>query len=113
MIVSSSNCGFVWQSASVCGIYSYMNNSFVDSVCQTCGLEIASLARGYKYSVYNGKAVAVEGHCGIVCYQSNCVSFALRKNKLTIKGGGLSIKCLERNFAVVVGDVVSVAVDNG
>lgn len=90
-----------------------MSNSFVDVVCETCGLEVATLAHGYKYSVYDGRAVVVEGHKGIVSYTETSVVFALRKNKLTIKGGRLSIKCLERNFAVVVGDIVSVAVDNG
>lgn len=89
-----------------------MNNSFVDVVCETCGLELSSLLGGYKYSVYDGKVVVVEGHRGIVAYTENILSFALRKKILKIRGGKLSIKCLEKNFAVVVGDILSVAVDN-
>ena len=89
-----------------------MNNSFVDVVCETCGLELSALAGGYKYSVYDGKAVVVEGHRGIVAYAENLVCFELRRKILKIKGGKLSIKCLEKGFAVVVGDILSVAVDN-
>lgn len=89
-----------------------MNNCFTQTVCEICGLETATLAKGYKYAVYNGAAVTVEGHKGIVVYDVKCVCFALRKGRLSIKGEGLSVKALERDFAVVTGAIQSVAVDN-
>ena len=89
-----------------------MNNSFVDSVCDICGLEMAALAHGYKYSVYDGRAVVVEGHKGIFAYGESQVVFALGKSKLVVSGDKLRIKCLERNFAVVVGAINGVAVQH-
>lgn len=89
-----------------------MNNSFVDSVCDICGLEMTALAHGYKYSVYDGRAVVVEGHKGIFTYAETEVVFALGRAKLVVSGDKLCIKCLERNFAVVVGVIKCVAVNN-
>lgn len=87
-----------------------MNNSFTESICNICGLELASLAGGCKYSVFDGKAAAVEGHKGIAEYSDTTVSFYVNKGKLSVCGEKLKIKCLNRNFAVVEGDIQKVEV---
>ena len=87
-----------------------MNNSFNDNIAQICGLELATLVGSYKYSVFGGTNVIIEGHKGISSYSDNEVSFLLGNKLLKVNGSKLNIKCLNRNFAVVVGDVTKVEV---
>lgn len=87
-----------------------MNNSFSQCVANICGLELATLIADYKYSVFGGHTVVVEGHKGIVDYASELVTFAVGKASLRICGSNLHIKCLEKHFAVVVGNVSCVEV---
>ena len=89
-----------------------MNNSFSQCVADICGLELATLVRDYKYSVFGGHTVVVEGHKGISGYSTTQVTFAVGKSTLQIDGDNLNIKCLEKHFAVVVGKVRSVEVKN-
>lgn len=87
-----------------------MSNSFLQCVADICGEELTTLINNYKYSVYGGNTLVVEGHKGISEYGSKCVSFALPKSVLTVTGDDLRIKYLEKNFAVVVGSIRSVEV---
>ena len=87
-----------------------MNNSFSQCVANICGLELATLIADYKYSVFGGHTVVVEGHKGIVDYSNEVVTFAVGKSQLRISGSNLHIKCLEKNFAVLVGKISSVEV---
>ena len=87
-----------------------MNNSFNESISEICGLEIATLAGSYKYSVFGNHTVVVEGHKGIVGYSEEVVSFAVDKTVLHIEGGSLRIKCLEKHFAVVTGRIKQIGV---
>lgn len=87
-----------------------MNNSLSQCVADICGLELATLLGSYKYSVFGGHTVVVEGHKGIADYAKEGVSFALPKAQLKIVGSNLRIKCLEKQFAVVVGNIQSVEV---
>ena len=89
-----------------------MNNSFNQCVADICGLELATLINDYKYSVFGGHTVVVEGHKGIVIYSTTQVTFAVGKTTLQISGDDLHIKCLEKHFAVIVGKVLSVEVKN-
>ena len=89
-----------------------MNNSFNQCIADICGLELATLLNDYKYSVFGGHTVVVEGHKGIVDYTTEQVTFAVSKSALRICGNNLHIKCLEKHFAVVVGKVLSVEVKN-
>lgn len=87
-----------------------MNNSFNDSIAQICGLELATLAGGYKYSVFGGTTAVVEGHKGIANYSDNEISFSLQHGTLNVVGDKLNIKCLSKNFAVVTGQISKVEV---
>ena len=87
-----------------------MNNSLSQCVADICGLELATLIGSYKYSVFGGHTVVVEGHKGIADYTSECISFSLNKAQLKIAGSNLRIKCLEKQFAVIVGKIASVEV---
>ncbi len=88
-----------------------MSNSFLQCVANVCGVELATLIKDYKYSVFGGNTVVVEGHSGIADYSTETVSFSIRKSVLRIRGADLRIKCLEKGFAVVTGEVRSVEVD--
>ena len=87
-----------------------MNNSFSQCVANICGLELATLIADYKYSVFGGHTVVVEGHKGIIDYGNEQITFAVGKTALRICGSNLRIKCLEKGFAVVVGKISSVEV---
>ena len=80
-------------------------------ISNICGVELAALPAG-KYSVYANRYVVVEGHRGIAEYQTEKVSFHFDKNLLEISGRNLQIKCLEKNYAVLTGEIASVAVKN-
>lgn len=88
-----------------------MNRSFRQCIANICGLELTTAA-GCKYAVFDNVVAVVEGHCGIDVYSTEKVSFALRSNVLEVCGSELKIKCLEKHFAVVVGKIKSVAVNN-
>ena len=87
-----------------------MNNSLSQCVADICGLELATLIGSYKYSVFGGHTVVLEGHKGIADYNGDCISFSLGKSQLRIVGSNLRIKCLEKQFAVVCGKIASVEV---
>lgn len=82
-----------------------MNNSFNEHIAQMCGLELATLIGSYKYSIFGGTTAVVEGHKGIAGYLDDEVGFHLSNGTLTIRGKDLKIKCLSKNFAVVVGQI--------
>lgn len=85
-----------------------MNNSFFQTICDVCGLELSTLMDGCKYSVYGNKVCVVEGHKGICSYQPNCITFFAKKGKLKVVGSGISIKQLQQNFAILAGQISSV-----
>ena len=87
-----------------------MNNSLSQCVADICGLELATLIGSYKYSVFGGHTVVVEGHKGIADYNNDGISFSLGKGLLKIVGSNLRIKCLEKQFAVIVGKIAGVEV---
>lgn len=82
-----------------------MDNSFNEHIAQICGLELATLAGGYKYSVFGGTTAVIEGHKGIAGYSDCEVDFYLSDGSISIVGSGLQVKCLSKNFAVVVGKI--------
>ncbi|MCH5159868.1 MAG: YabP/YqfC family sporulation protein [Clostridiales bacterium] len=87
-----------------------MNNSLSQCVADICGLELATLIGSYKYSVFGGHTVVLEGHKGIADYTADGISFSLGKSQLKIVGSNLHIKRLEKQFAVVVGKISGVEV---
>lgn len=87
-----------------------MNGSFNQSIADLCGVELSALVNSYKYSVFGGHTAVVEGHCGIVGFGSDKVSFTLKNAVLAVCGDNLTIKCLQKRFAVVVGVIRSVEV---
>jgi len=88
-----------------------MNNSFEQCISDICGEELSSLVRG-KYSVFSNRCAVVEGHRGICDYQKDKVSFLFGKSVLEICGSNLRIRCLEKSYAVIVGEIFSVVVKN-
>ena len=89
-----------------------MNNSFEQCISDICGLELAALISKGKYAVYGNAVAVVEGHKGIVEYGKEKVSFVFAASILEIVGAELKIRCLQGNYAVVVGKILSVAVQN-
>lgn len=87
-----------------------MNNSFNEHIAQICGLELSALVNGYKYSVFSGNTVVVEGHRGICAYSDVEATFFLGDKLLKIVGQNLNIKCLGKSFAVITGQIASVEV---
>ena len=86
-----------------------MNNSFTSCINKICGEELCSLVT-YKYSVFGGNTIVLEGHKGILDYSTCKVSFKVGKGSLIVVGSNLQIKCLDNRFAVVIGKICSVEV---
>ena len=40
-----------------------------------CGLELTTLAKGYKYTVFGGSTVVIEGHKGLCAFLPTQISF--------------------------------------
>lgn len=89
-----------------------MKDSFGKCIADICGLEMANLIGNYKCSLFGSGVAVVEGHNGICSYSNDSISFALPKGKLQIDGQGLTVKCLQKHYAVVCGNIVNVAVKN-
>lgn len=85
-----------------------MNGSFVNCISDICGRELTALVGGYKYSVFSGKTVVVEGHRGIEVYCKERIKLLLGRGWLEINGSNLSIKCMDRGFCVVEGKINAV-----
>lgn len=86
-----------------------MSNSFAHCINKICGHEIVSLAT-YKYSLFGGNTLVLEGHKGICSYSTEQISFKVGKGSLVIAGTNLQINCLDSHFAVVCGKIVAVEV---
>ncbi|MBQ7914489.1 MAG: YabP/YqfC family sporulation protein [Clostridia bacterium] len=78
-----------------------------------CGLELITLAKGYKYTVFGGSTVVIEGHKGLCAFLPTQISFFVGGGLLKVEGSNLTIKCVQRQSAVVVGKIDNVAVSNG
>lgn len=87
-----------------------MNDSFIKCVADICGLELTNLVGNYKCSLFGSGVAVVEGHNGVTSYCTESICFALPKGKLTVDGQNLKIKCLQKHYAVVCGNIVNVAV---
>lgn len=75
-----------------------------------CNLEVSSLINSYKYCVYGGKTVVIEGQKGLVKYCQEVVVFAVADGKLAVMGSNLTLGCFGNKVAVVTGKIVSVEV---
>lgn len=87
-----------------------MNNSFNEHIAKICGLELATLAGSYKYSLFGGTTAVIEGHKGISSYLDNEIGFYLPSGTISVSGSDLKIKCLGKSFAVIVGQIDKVEV---
>ena len=84
--------------------------SFVVEHANLCNLEVATLINSYKYCVYGGTTVVVEGQKGLVRYCQDNVVFAVSNGKLSVCGSDLILGCFGNKVAVVTGQILSVAV---
>lgn len=84
--------------------------SFVVEHANLCNLEVSSLINSYKYCVYGGKTVVIEGQKGLVKYCQEVVVFAVADGKLAVMGSNLTLGCFGNKVAVVTGKIVSVEV---
>ena len=79
--------------------------SFVNEHAKLCNLEVETLINSYKYCVYGGKTVVVEGQKGLVRYCQDNVVFAVANAKLSICGSNLTLGCCGNKVAVVFGQI--------
>ncbi|MBO5772691.1 MAG: YabP/YqfC family sporulation protein [Clostridia bacterium] len=83
--------------------------AFEKDVSSVCNLELATLLGGYKCSVFSGKAVVVEGLCGIIDFSTTCIKIALKKGQLWVCGNDLSLCQLQKGLAIIKGAVSGVS----
>ncbi|MEG1706921.1 MAG: YabP/YqfC family sporulation protein [Clostridia bacterium] len=84
--------------------------SFEQDLATALGVEIATLIGAYKYSVYGGSTFVLEGMNGIRYFSAEKIIFSIKKQTLAVKGQGLTIKQLTRDYAVVTGQIGAVEV---
>lgn len=85
-------------------------SKFDGEVAKILDLELAVLVNSFKYSVYGGHSVVVEGHSGLVSFSSERIIFKLgKKERLEIWGEDISIRQLTKNFTVVTGKIKGVS----
>ena len=84
--------------------------SFINEHANICNLEVATLINSYKYSVYGGNTVVIEGQKGLLKYCSDVVIFAVANAKLTVSGNNLMLGCFGNKVAVVTGQISGVVV---
>ena len=93
---------------------------FDSEVAKILDLELAALVNSFKYSVYGGHTVVVEGHLSLIhiseptrhslIFSSEKIIFRLGKTeRLEIIGEEISIKQLTKNFTVVTGKIKGVS----
>ena len=84
--------------------------SFVNEHANLCNLEVSTLINSYKYCVYGGTTVVVEGQKGLLKYCQDSVVFAVAGGKLAICGDNLTLGCFGNKVAVVSGRISCVEV---
>ncbi|MBR2974932.1 MAG: YabP/YqfC family sporulation protein [Clostridia bacterium] len=84
--------------------------SFVHEHANICNLEVSTLLNSYKYCVYGGKTVVVEGQQGLVKYCPQSVVFAVSDGRLAVVGSSLVLGCFGNKVAVVTGQIDAVEV---
>jgi len=84
--------------------------SFEKEIAEIADVELSTLVGSYKYSVYGGHTVVIEGQKGVRSYSDEAVCFSLGKEKLTVSGSNLTICRLGKNFVAVRGKIKSVEV---
>lgn len=82
---------------------------FDSEVAKILDLELAALVNSFKYSVYGGHTVVVEGHRGLVSFSSEKLFQVGKTERLEIIGEEISIKQLTKNFTVVTGKIKGVS----
>lgn len=86
--------------------------SFEKELFNTEDYDLLSLVGGFKFSVFSGKFVVLEGHTGIKKYEKTEIIFKIKNRYIKIFGDGLFIKQMTKSFAVVSGDIYSCEVSD-
>ena len=87
-----------------------ITHSFDKVIADVCDLELSALLNSYKYTVYGGHTVAIEGHGGLLRYTREAVTVKLSKGTLTVHGSNLVLRNLSKRTLVVTGNRLNVEV---
>lgn len=87
-------------------------NSFYQDIADSLGCECAALMASYKYSVYAGVALAIEGHNGLLEYTAEMIKFKLAKGGICVHGENLKIKQMTKDYALLHGKITGVELVN-
>lgn len=87
-----------------------MFSSFEQEIENILSCELSS-SSSYKYIVYGGKAVVIEGHKGIVKFCSDRMEFRVSEGRLCVLGVGLTLRQMAGGVAILIGRVNSVSVE--
>lgn len=71
------------------------------------GLVVSEVLSGYRFTVYSGHGVHVEGHRGVLFFDDERVVLKQKKSTLKIEGEGLKIRELSDRDVYVSGKVFS------
>lgn len=82
--------------------------SFEKELTNCLDAELSTSVASYKYAVYGGKFISLEGVGKLLSYRSEEVIFSCRGGKLTVTGSSLVIASFGGQFATVKGEITQV-----
>jgi sporulation protein YqfC len=82
--------------------------SFVNNALLKLGIDPQNLVGGNKISMFDGKAVFIEGHNGIFSYEPEQIIVKLKKENLAVEGKGLKIIEINKDELYIVGTIVKI-----
>lgn len=83
--------------------------NYFDELKQSLNLD-EKILQNYNIINLSGKILYVEGHCGVIKLQSDCVSFKIKKGTVEVKGDKLSLRTLSENILAIEGVIHKVEV---
>ena len=81
--------------------------NFFDELTEKFKMPFSKTDGGFKV-IYISSGVYIEGHCGVIDFNDNEVSFKLKKGKLSFLGENLFIKELTLDSSVISGKILKI-----
>ena len=87
-------------------------DSFFKEIAGLTELPFDTAFSAYRYINMGGVALYVQGHKGIVSFDTAKIVLRVTKARLEILGNGLKIKQLSNDDIMIIGEVLSVCLQN-
>jgi len=86
-------------------------NAFFKEIAALTELPFDTAFSTFRYINIGSRALYVQGHKGVISFDTERIVLRVQKSRLEIIGNRLSVKQLSSDDAVVTGDIVSVTAE--